>query len=74
MNTFTINVSQIEELQTIKDLEELDRIFQRARSTVVQGEKVELIRSHQDGRNDKFDELTTEDDLERYRQDVFKYL
>ena len=74
MQEFIINVTQIEELQTLKDTEALDKIFTKAQRTIVGGEKVILVRRHANGQQDKFDELTTEGDLEEYKQRVYKYL
>jgi hypothetical protein len=74
MQDYIINVTQIEELQTISNTDELEKIFDRARSTIINGEKVILVRRHSSGREDKFDELTTEEDLAQYRKSVFRYL
>ena len=74
MRAYVIDVARIEELQTLSDKDELENIFFRAKSTVVNGEKVILVRKDKNGRSEKFDELSTEDDLENYRQRVFKYL
>jgi hypothetical protein len=74
MREYVIDVSRIEELQTLSDKVELENIFFRAKSTIVNGEKVLLIRRDKKGRSEKFDELNTEDELEKYRQRVFKYL
>ncbi len=74
MQEYTINVGEIEELQMIKDTDKLDQMFTRAKSTVVQGGSVVLLRKNTDGSTYKFDELTTETDLEKYRETVFKYL
>lgn len=74
MPEFTINVSDVEELQTIKNLDELNKIFARAQSTVIQGGSVVLVRGTSSGEEYKFDELTTEADVENYKQAVFKYL
>lgn len=74
MQEYIIDVTQIEEWQTIRDLEALERVFQRARSTIVNGERVILARGDRQGRKQPFDELSTLDDLERYRTAVFRYL
>lgn len=74
MQEYIIDVTQVEEWQTIKDLDSLDRIFQRAKSTIVNGERVVLVRSDRSGARTAFDELTTLDDLERYRVSVYRYL
>jgi hypothetical protein len=74
MPPFEINVSIVEELQMTNNLTELEQIFSKAKSTVVQGETVTLVRQNTDGSTYTFDELTTEADLENYKQTVFKYL
>ena len=73
MDTYQIDVSRIEELQQINDNDELERIFDRAKSTVVNGELVILGRKAA-GDFQPFDEISTLEDLDTYRQTVFKYL
>lgn len=74
MREYVIDVSRIEELQMLNDSNELENIFFRAKSAIVNGEKVFLIRKDKNGNNQKFDELSTEEELEKYRTQVFKYL
>lgn len=74
MNDYTINVAQIEELQTIRNIDELETIFTRAKSAVVNGAKVLLVRKETTGKVNKFDEMDTLEDLEKYRDRVFRYL
>ena len=74
MQEYKINVTEIEELQTVKNTRALDRIFKDAKETIVNGEAVWLARKQQDGQLEKFDELTTTDDLEQYKKSVYKYL
>ena len=74
MAEYTINVSEVEDLQTISNVAELNKMFARAQSTVVQGGTVVLVRRTPDGSVYKFDEITTEADVENYKQMVFKYL
>ena len=74
MRDYEINVSKIEELQTIRDTDSLDHIFDRAYKTVVGGSAVVLVRKNGTGKAEKFDELTTEDDLAAYKDRVYKYL
>ena len=74
MQEYIIDVTQIEEWQTIRDLDALERVFQRARSTIVNGERVVLVRSDRSGRRQPFDEMSTLDDLDRYKTSVFRYL
>jgi hypothetical protein len=74
MQDYTINVTQIEELQTINNTNELETIFARAKSAIVNGAKVILVRREVSGKENKFDEMDTLDTLEAYKKDVFKYL
>lgn len=74
MEDYKINVTQIEELQTIRNTDELDTIFTRAKSAVVNGAKVILVRKETSGKTNKFDEIDTLEDLEAYREKVFRYL
>ena len=74
MQDYVINVTEIEELQTIKDIVTLDKIFSRAQTTVVGGAAVVLVRKKPGGKAEKFDELSTETDLAEYRKKVYKYL
>ena len=74
MPEYTINVSEIEDLQTIGNVAELDQVFARAQSTVVQGGTVVLMRGTPGASSYKFDEITTEKDLENYKETVYKYL
>jgi hypothetical protein len=73
MQEYTIDVSKIEELQTISNTKELDTIFERAKSTIVNGEKVNLVRKMQ-GQHQKFDEFSTLEELAAYKKAVYKYL
>ena len=74
MAEYTINVSEVEDLQTISNVAELNKMFARAQSTVVQGGRVVLVRRTPDGSVYKFDEITTEAEVENYKEMVFKYL
>ncbi|MGN6163997.1 MAG: hypothetical protein ACTHOF_05580 [Flavisolibacter sp.] len=74
MKEYVINVTQIEELQMISNVKELDKIFERAKSTIVNGEPVLLVRRQANGATEKFDELTTLDALSEYKNSVYKYL
>jgi hypothetical protein len=74
MQEYIIYVNDIEALQMTRDMDELERIFLRAKSTIVQGEAVVLMRKNQSGPAHKVDELTTEPDLKRYKDTVLKYL
>ncbi len=74
MSEYTINVSEIEDLQMTNNTDELEQMFTKAHRAVVQGKPVILVRENVDGSTYKFDELTTEDDLKNYKESVFKYL
>lgn len=71
---YTIDVQQVEQLQTIADTDALEQIFDRARRTVIGGGVVQLIRTAASGEVSRFDEIGNEADLETYRSQVFKYL
>jgi hypothetical protein len=74
MQDFKINVTAIEELQTIRDIKALDQVFSKAKRTIVGGSSVLLGRKDASKKWDQFDELTTEEDLEEYKKGVYKYL
>jgi hypothetical protein len=74
MREYVIDVSKIEELQTLNDKDELETIFFKANSTIVNGEKVILVRKNKNGKSEKFDEMSTQEELEQYRKRVFRYL
>ena len=74
MTAYKIDVSRIEELQTLNDRDELEKILAMAQSTIVNGEAVVLFRKDKTGHSQKFDELSTLEDLDLYRKSVFKYL
>ena len=73
MQEYWIDVTKIEELQTVQDVDALDNLFAKAKSTIVNGESVVLFRTT-GGVKSEFDWLTTLDDLEAYRKAVYKYL
>jgi hypothetical protein len=74
MKDYTINVTEIEELQTIKNTDQLENIFARAKSAIVNGALVILVRKEASGKANKFDEIDTLETLESYKKGVFKYL
>ncbi|MER3463982.1 MAG: hypothetical protein C4329_05770 [Chitinophagaceae bacterium] len=73
MQEYIIDVMAIEELQMTHNTDALDVIFQRAKSTIVNGEQVQLIRKQNMGVT-PVNEFTTLQDLENYRQSVYTYL
>jgi hypothetical protein len=74
MEDYIINVSQIEEMQTIRDIPGLDRIFNKAKITIIGGSRVILVRKQLNGHTEKFDEYSNADDFEAYKANVYKYL
>ncbi|WP_315817219.1 hypothetical protein [Paraflavitalea speifideaquila] len=68
MEDYIINVGQIEDLQMINDIAALDSIFQRAKRNMVGGGLVGLVRQQRDGQVDRFDTLSTLEDLEAYKR------
>ena len=74
MSEFIINVGKIEELQIINDRTALDAIFYKAKTTIVGGEPVALVRDNRSGQSYRFEEITTLNDLEDYRKNVYKYV
>ena len=71
---FMIDVAKVEELQMINDTVVLDKIFVMAKSIIIQGGIVILARISKIGVAERFDEISTEADLEIYKQTVFKHL
>lgn len=74
MEDYIINVGKIEEWQMIKDIDSLDKTFQRAKRTLVGGGIVALVREQRDGTSYRFEEFTNLDDFDKYRKNVYKYL
>ena len=74
MEDYTINVTQVEECQTIRNTGELETIFALSKSAIVNGASVILVRKDASGNENKFDELNTLEALTVYRKQVFKYL
>lgn len=73
MRDFVIDVAQVEEWQTLNDVDELERMFGKAQSAIVNGAKVVFTRKSS-GKSEKFDEMDSLDNLEKYKKGVFKYL
>ena len=74
MEDYIIKVNHIEEWQTIKDTDSLDRTFDRAKRTLVGGGKVLLVRVQPSGETYRFEEYDTLEDLEAYKGRVYQYL
>jgi hypothetical protein len=69
-----IDVAQIEEWQTIKDMDSLDRLFSKAQQVLTGGGSIIMVRKQANGPAVKFDEMTTLEELKVYRSSVYKYL
>jgi hypothetical protein len=74
MDEYIIIVNKIEELQTLNDRDALDAIFKKAQATIVNGVLVALVRESSSGESYRFEEITTLEDLETYKKDVYKYV
>ncbi|HZF66092.1 MAG TPA: hypothetical protein VEZ55_16490 [Chitinophagaceae bacterium] len=73
MQEYIIDVAKVEELQTLRNIAELDSIFSKAHASIVGGSSVVLVRTTQ-GQSEKFNELSSEEDLKSYKENVYKYL
>jgi hypothetical protein len=74
MEDFIIVVNQIEELQLIQDRHKLELIIDRAKRTIIGGQNVILVRENSNGKQEKFETLSNEEDFEEYRKQVFRFL
>lgn len=74
MEDYVIVVNRVEELQTIRDRQELELIFDRAKRTIVGGQEVILVRRNSDGQEYRFQSFSNEQDFEDYRTQVFRFL
>jgi hypothetical protein len=74
MEDYVINVGKVEEWQMINDVSSLNEVFQRAKRVLVGGGTVALVREQRDGSSWKVDEFSSLEDLEKYRDNVYKYL
>ena len=74
MQDYTIDAAQIEELQMTNNLQALESIFDKARSAIVNGALVILVRKQFSGKKEKFDEISTLGDFETYKKQVLKYM
>ena len=52
----------------------LDAIFRKAQSAVVGGEVVALVRKNANGQQYRFEEISTLEDLNAYKKNVYKYV
>ena len=74
MAEYIIIVNQIEEFQMLNDRQSLDAIFLKAQSAVVGGEVVVLVRQNANGQQYRFEEISTLEDLNAYKKNVYKYV
>lgn len=74
MAEYIIVVNQIEEFQMLNDRHSLDAIFRKAQSAVVGGEVVALVRQNTNGEQSRFEEISTLEDLNAYKRNVYKYV
>lgn len=74
MEDFVIVVNRIEDLQATEDRQELELIFEKAKRTILGGLDVILVRESSNGQQEKFDTISTEQNFEEYRKQVFRYL
>jgi hypothetical protein len=74
MAEYIIYIGQIEELQMLNDRKALDAIFRKAQSAVVGGEVVALVRLSANGQSYRFNEISTQEDLNEYKKSVYKYV
>ena len=74
MQEYIINVSEIEDLQTLRDTDALDLIFTKAERTIVGGGAVVLQRKSPNAKPERFEEFTNAADLADYKKGFYKYL
>lgn len=74
MTDFEIDLMRIEELQMIRNVHELDNIFQKAYIAITGGRKVILYRRLASINKEKIEEIETEEGLKDYKNRVYKYL
>lgn len=74
MEDFVIVVNRIEELQLVQDRQELERLFDKAKRTIIGGLNVILVREDRNGTREKFQTFSNEHDFEEYRKQVFRLL
>ncbi len=74
MDEYTIYVNEVEEWQMVHDTNALDALFQKAKRLLVGGGTVALARKNRLGHSDKFEEISTLEDLEAYQKNVYKHL
>jgi hypothetical protein len=58
----------------LNDTRALDTVFRKAQSAVVGGEVVALVRQNANGEQYRFEEISTLEDLNTYKKNVYKYV
>ncbi len=74
MEDYRIDAGNMEELQMTNNVQALESIFGKARSAIVNGAIVILVRKQFDGKVEKFDEISTLSDFDVYQKQVLKYM
>lgn len=74
MADLNIDLGQIEEWQLTKNIKDIESIFLKAKSTIVQGQTVFINRKNEDGSTYVANEISDEPDLNHYKDSVLKYL
>jgi hypothetical protein len=74
MEDYIISVSKVEEWQMTNDVAALDTVFERAKRVLVGGGIVALVREQRSGEVYRFEEFSTLEDLEGYRERVYRWL
>lgn len=74
MEDYIISVNKVEELQTIKDVQALEVILERARRTIIGGAAVVLVRERITGEPERFETFTDDEEFKKYRERVLRYL
>lgn len=71
---YQISLNEIEELQMLHDTDQLSKIFAKAKSTIVQGSDVQIVRHSPTGELLIIESIDSETELMLYQKSVFKYL
>ena len=73
MEDFIIVVNRVEELQLTNDRHELQLILTKAKRAITGGQDVILVRETK-GKQERFDTISNESDLEDYKKRVLRFL
>ena len=74
MEDFIISVGKVEEWQMTNDITSLDAVFDRAKRVLVGGGVVALVREQRTGEVYRFEEFSTLEDFEKYREGVYRWI